>query len=36
MWIRFMDREDPLGEGVATHPSIFARKHPWTEESGRL
>ena len=29
MWIRFMGREDPLEEGVATHPSILAWKIPW-------
>ena len=25
-----------LEEGMATHPSIHARKIPWTEEPGRL
>jgi len=25
-----------LEEGMATHPSILARKIPWTEESGGL
>ena len=26
--------EDPLEEGVATHPSILAWRIPWTEETG--
>ena len=28
--------EDPLEEGMATHPSILAWRIPWTEVSGRL
>ena len=28
--------EDPLGKGMATHPSILAWRIPWTEEPGRL
>ena len=28
--------EDPLEEGVATHPSILARRMPETEEPGGL
>ena len=28
--------EDPLEEGVATHPSVLARKIPWTQEPGRV
>ena len=28
--------EDPLEEGIATHPSILAWKIPWTEEPGGL
>ena len=28
--------EDPLEEGVATHPCILAWRIPWTEESGGL
>ena len=28
--------EDPLGEEMATHPSILAWRVPWTEEPGRL
>ena len=34
MWIQSMDREDPLEEGRATHPSILAWKIPWTEQPG--
>ena len=34
--VRFMGREDPLEEGIATQSSIFAREIPWTEESGGL
>ena len=30
--IRFLGQEDPLEEGMATHPSILARRIPWTEE----
>ena len=28
--------EDPLEEGMATHPSILAWRIPWTEEPGSL
>ena len=35
-WVRSLDQEDPLEEGVATHSSMFAWKIPWTEEPGRL
>ena len=34
--IRFLGREDPLEEGIATHSSILAGSIPWTEETGRL
>ena len=34
--IRFLGQEDPLEEGMATHPSILARRIPWTEEPGGL
>ena len=30
-WVRTLDREDPLEEGMATHSSILARKIPWTQ-----
>ena len=36
MGVRFLGREDPLEEGMATHSSIFAWKIPWTEEPGGL
>ena len=28
--------QDPLGEGTATHTSVFAWRIPWTEEPGGL
>jgi len=28
--------EDPLEEGMATHPSILGWRIPWTEEPGGL
>ena len=31
-----LGHEDPLKEGMATHPGILARRIPWTEEPGRL
>ena len=36
MWVQFLGWEDPLEEGMATHPNILALKFPWTEEPGRL
>ena len=33
---RSLGWEDPLGEKMATHSSIFAWKIPWTEEPGGL
>ena len=33
---RFLDWEDPLQNGTATHSSILAWRIPWTEEPGRL
>ena len=35
-WVRSLDWEDPLEEGMATHSSILAGRIPWTEESGGL
>ena len=35
-WLRYLDWEDPLEEGMAPHSSILARRIPWTEESGWL
>ena len=32
----FLDGEDPLEEGIATHSSILAWRIPRTEESGGL
>ena len=34
MWVRSLGREDPLEEGTATHPIIFAWRIPWTEDPG--
>ena len=34
--VRSLGQEDPLGEGMAIHSSILARKILWTEEVGRL
>ena len=35
-WIRSLGLEDPLQEGMATHPSILAWRIPWTEKPGGL
>ena len=35
-WVRFLDWEDSLEKGSATHSSILAWRIPWTEEPGRL
>ena len=35
-WVRSLDWEEPLEEGMATHFSTFAWKIPWMEEPGRL
>ena len=35
-WVWPLGREDPLEEGMATHPSILAWRIPWTEEPGEL
>ena len=34
--VRYLDWEDPLEAGTATHSSILAWRIPWTEEPGRL
>ena len=34
--VRSLGWEDPLEEGLATHPRILAWRIPWTEEPGRL
>ena len=36
MWVRSLDREDPLEKEMAIHPSILAWRIPWTEEPGGL
>ena len=36
MWVQSLGWEDPLEEGIATHPSILIQRIPWTEEPGRL
>ena len=36
MWVRFLDWEDPLEEGMATHSSILVWRIPWTEKACRL
>ena len=33
-WVRFLGQDDPLEEGMATHPSILAWRIPWTQEPG--
>ena len=35
-WVRSLDQEDPLEEGMATHSSFLAWRILWTEEPGRL
>ena len=34
MWVQSLGWEDPLEEGMATHPSILAWRIPWAEEPG--
>ena len=35
-WDQSLGWEDPLEKEVATHPSVLARRIPWTEEPGGL
>ena len=35
-WVRSLEWEDPLEEGMATHSSILAWRIPRTEEPGGL
>ena len=35
-WVRSLDREDPLEEGMAIHSSTLAWRIPWTEGPGGL
>ena len=32
--VQFLDQEDSLEKGMATHSSILAWRIPWTEEPG--
>ena len=32
--VQFLDQEDALKEGMATHCNILAWRIPWTEEPG--
>ena len=36
VWVRFLGREDPMEEGMATHSSFLAWRISWTEEPGGL
>ena len=36
MWVRFLDQEDTLEEGMATYSSILAWRITWTEGPGGL
>ena len=35
-WVRSLGWEDPLEEGMATHPVFLPGESPWTEEPDRL
>ena len=35
-WVRFLDQENPLEKGMATHTGILAWEISWTEEPGGL
>ena len=34
--VQSLNREDPLEEGMATHPCMVSWRNPWTEEAGGL
>ena len=34
--VRFLDREDPLEEEMATHSNTLAWRIPWRKKPGRL
>ena len=34
--VQFLDQEDPLEGGKATHSNILAWRSPWTKEPGGL
>ena len=36
MWVGSLGREDLLEKEMVTHPSILARRIPWTEEPDGL
>ena len=36
MQVQSLGWEEPLEEGMAIHPSIFAQEIPWTEKPGGL
>ena len=36
IWVRSLDREDPLEKEIATHSSTLAWKIPWMVEPSRL
>ena len=36
MRVQSLCQEDPLKEGMATHPSTLAWRIPWTEEPGGM
>ena len=36
MQVRFLGREYPVGEGMATHSGILAWRIPWTETPSGL
>ena len=36
IWVQSLSWEDLLEKGMVTHSSIFAKRIPWTEESGGL
>ena len=35
-WVQYLDWEDPLEEGITTHPNILAWKIPQTKKTDRL
>ena len=35
-WVLFLNQEDPLEKGTATHSSILAWEISWSEEPGGL
>ena len=35
-WVQYLDGENPLEKGMATHSSILTWRSPWTEEAGGL